>query len=197
MQTQTIVFIGPQGSGKGTQVANITDYLNEHTHQKVVNIETGKAFRDLAKTDTYTAKRVKELLDEGQMIPNFLTTAFVTKFLIRELTADSHVTMDGFPRNLGQVAFLNELMTFYKRPNLTVVYINATEEVVIKRLQGRGRFDDTPELIAERLRYYYENTTPIIEAYRQREDVTFIEVDGASPIESVTEAIVTGLPGTE
>lgn len=189
MQTQTIIFVGPQGCGKGTQVKNVTEYLKEESNQPVVNIETGKAFRDLAEKGGYTAKRVKELLAEGQMIPNFLTKAFVVKFLIANLEPNTHLTMDGFPRNMVQVKFIDDLMTFYKRPNLTVVFLDVPEDVVRERMAGRGRNDDTPDLIDERLRLYRENTLPIIEHYREREDVNFIPIDGTKSISEIQSII--------
>lgn len=194
MTPQTVIFIGPQGSGKGTQVERLTAYLHENApSQAVVPIETGKGFRDLAQTGTYTAQRVQEILSEGELIPNFLTKAFVIKYLIKNLGADSHITMDGFPRNLMQVKFIDDLMAFYKRKNLSVVYLNVPEDVVRKRMQGRGRADDTPELIDERLRNYREQTEPIIAAYEGREDVTFIRIDGELPIAEVTRKIIDGL----
>lgn len=193
MKPQTIIFIGPQGSGKGTQVAEITQYLQEHSKQPVANIETGKAFRLLAEEGTYTAQRVKELLAEGQMIPNFLTKAFVVKFLIRNLTPQTHLTMDGFPRNLVQVKFIDDLMTFYKRSGITVVFLDVAEDVVRERMAGRGRNDDTPDLIDERLRLYRENTLPIVESYKQREDVSFVHVDGTLSIPEVTKYIIAHL----
>lgn len=192
-QPHTIVFIGPQGSGKGTQVAAVTEYLNAHTEQKVTNIETGKAFRQLAEGGSFTAQRVKELLSEGKMVPNFITKAFVVKFLIRELTPETHLTMDGFPRNMVQVKFIDDLMEFYGREKLTVVFLDVPEEIVRERMAGRGRADDTPELIDERLRLYRENTLPMVEAYRERTDINFVSVDGAQDIEKVTADIIAGL----
>lgn len=193
MKPQTVIFIGPQGSGKGTQVAEVTKYLEENSQQPVTNIETGRAFRQLAQEGTYTAQRVKELLAEGKMVPNFITKAFVVKFLIRNLTPETHLTMDGFPRNLAQVQFIDDLMTFYKREGLTVVFLDVAEEVVRERMAGRGRADDTPELIDERLRLYRENTLPIVEAYKQRDDINFIHVDGRLSIPEVTKYIVAHL----
>jgi len=194
MKSQTVIFIGPQGSGKGTQVERLTAYLHENAPaQAVVPIETGKGFRDLAKTDTYTAKRVQEIITEGGLVPNFLTKAFVIKYLIKNLTKDSHITMDGFPRNLVQVHFIDDLMKFYKREGLSVVFLNVPEEVVRKRMQGRGRQDDTPELIDERLRLYREQTKPIIAEYETRDDINFIRIDGELPIATVTKKIVEGL----
>ena len=156
-------------------------------------IETGKAFRDLIKTDTYTAQRVKETLSAGALVPNFLTKSFVIKFLTNNLTAHSHVTMDGFPRNLAQVQFIDDLMTFYKRESISVVYLNVPEDVVRKRMQGRGREDDTPELIDERLRLYREETEPIVAEYEKREDINFVRIDGAPSTNEVTQIIVEGL----
>ncbi len=197
MKPQTIIFIGPQGSGKGTQVQRISEYLREHSQQPVTNIETGKAFRRLAQEGGYTAQRVKELLAEGEMVPNFLTKAFVVKFLIRNLTPQTHLTMDGFPRNLVQVKFIDDLMEFYKREGLSVVYLDVPEEVVRVRMAGRKRSDDTPQLIDERLRLYRQNTLPIIEAYKMRDDVNFIHIDGTHSIEEITRYIIRSLGITQ
>ena len=194
MKSQTVIFIGPQGSGKGTQVERLTAYLHENSpEQPVIPIETGKGFRDLAETDTYTAQRVKEILAAGGLIPNFLTKSFVIKYLTKNLTDHSHITMDGFPRNLVQVHFIDDLMKFYKREGLSVVYLNVPEDVVRKRMMGRGRNDDTPELINERLRHYKEQTEPIVAEYEGRSDVNFIRIDGELPIGEVTQMIVEGL----
>jgi adenylate kinase len=194
MKSQTVIFIGPQGSGKGTQVERLTAYLHENAPaQGVIPIETGKGFRDLAQTDTFTAKRVQEILAEGGLIPNFLTKAFVIKYLIKNLEADSHITMDGFPRNLAQVQFIDDLMKFYKREGVSIVFLNVPEDVVRKRMEGRGRADDTPELIDERLRLYKEQTEPIVAVYEAREDVNFIRIDGELSIAEVTQKIIEGL----
>ncbi len=194
MKPQTVIFIGPQGSGKGTQVERLTAYFRKHSPaQAVVPIETGKGFRDLAKTNTFTATRVQDILTEGGLVPNFLTKAFVIKYLIKNLAEDSHITMDGFPRNLAQVTFIDDLMKFYKRQGLSIVFLDVPEDVVRNRMQGRGRSDDTPELIDERLRLYKEQTEPIVAAYEGRDDITFIRIAGELPIAEVTQKIVEGL----
>lgn len=193
MQPQTIVFIGPQGSGKGTQVAKTTEYLEAQNTGEVVNIETGKAFRDLAETGSYTAKRVKELLADGQMIPNFIVKAFIVKFLIKNAGPDTHLTFDGFPRNVSQVKFMDDLMAFYKRSTLSIVYLDAPMDLVRERLLSRGRNDDVPELIDERLRLYQQDTAPVVAAYQARDDINFIHVDATKSIDEVQTEIVAGL----
>lgn len=101
--------------------------------------------------------------------------------------------MDGFPRNLVQVKFIDDLMEFYKRVGITVVYLDVAEDVVRERMAARGRNDDTPDLIDERLRLYRENTVPIVEAYQARDDINFIHVDGTLSIPAVTEYIIDNL----
>ncbi|MFT5849722.1 MAG: adenylate kinase [Patiriisocius sp.] len=194
MKPQTVIFIGPQGSGKGTQVELLKAHLEQLSpEQKVISIETGKGFRDLAETDSYTAHRVKEILAEGGLIPNFLTKSFVVKYLIKNLTPDVHMTMDGFPRNLVQVKFIDDLMKFYEREGISIVYLDTPEDVVRERMSGRARGDDTPELIDERLRLYKEQTEPIIAEYEGRADVNFVRIDGSLSIPEVSALMLTGL----
>ena len=194
MKTQTIIFMGPQGSGKGTQADHIARYLREHDPEnEVVALETGKYFRDLMSSDNYTGERVKALLDDGKMLPNFLAKHIVLEDLTPKLTATSHLTVDGFPRTVEQIEFWDRLMEFYLREDLAVVFLEVPEKVVRKRLEGRGRFDDTDRLIDERLRLYKEQTLPVIEVYKNRDDINFIHTDGTLPISEISKEICSQL----
>lgn len=189
MQTQTVVFFGPQGSGKGTQTRNLVEYLKTHDNKPVVDLETGRGFRTLAKSDTYTGARVRELLENGEMVPNLLTSSIVMMDVAERITKDSHLVIDGFPRNVDQARILEQMMNFYRREHLTVVCLDVTDAVVIERLKGRGREDDTPELIAERLRLYHDMTKPLMDHYEKRPDTNFIHVNGSQEIKEVWEEI--------
>ena len=194
MKTQTVIFIGPQGSGKGTQADHLARYIREHdSDSDVVSLETGQHFRALMGSDTYTGQRIKALLDEGKMLPNFFAKHIVLQDLAPKLTATAHLTIDGFPRNLVQVKFIDDIMEFYQRKNLSVIFLDVPDTVVRERLAGRGRFDDTEELITERLRLYHEQTQPIIDVYKDREDVQFIHIDGTLPISEISDEICTKL----
>ena len=194
MQPKTVIFIGPQGSGKGTQAKLLCEHLEAADPDAgVASLETGKYFRDMMESGTYTGERIKALLDDGQMIPDFFAKHIVIEDLAPKLTATTHLILDGFPRNENQVEFLDRLMSFYLRPQLSVVFLNVPEEVVRERLSGRGRFDDTETLIQERLSYYRENTLPLVEHYRNRDDVAFVELDGTKSIEAVTSDMMTAL----
>ena len=190
MQTQTVIFLGPQGSGKGTQVDNLIAELGA---ENVVDGQTGRGFRALKEGTGYTAARIGELLDAGQLVPDFHTYAIVVEELKARLSEDSHVTFDGFPRNVTQAQFLDEVLAFYNRSTISVVYLDTREAVVRERMMGRGRSDDTEESINERLRLYKEQTEPILSYYRERPDTNFIRVDGAGTMEQVFNDIKTGL----
>ena len=193
MQTQTIVFFGPQGSGKGTQTATLIDYLKSNDDRPVIDLETGRGFREMTKLDTYTGERVRDLLENGELVPNFLVSSIVMSEVAERLTIDSHLVIDGFPRNVDQARVLEQMLSFYKRPSLTVIGLDVPDDVVIKRMMGRGRADDTPELISERLRLYHEQTKPLIEHYNDRPNTNFVHIDGSQSIKAVWEEIKTNL----
>ena len=190
MQPQTVIFMGPQGSGKGTQAERFGKRLRElDPDNPVIALETGQYFRELMESGTYTGERIKALLDEGKMIPDFFAKHIVLQDLAPQLTATAHLTMDGFPRTVEQVGFIDRLMAFYNRPQPAVVFLDVPESEVRRRMAGRGRFDDTEALITERLRLYRENTQPIVDAYQEHPGVRFIEIDGTKKIDDIAEEI--------
>lgn len=194
MNVQTVVFIGPQGSGKGTQVDLLLKYLEKNDPSKeIVEIQTGKGFRTLAKEGGYTALRVKNILEHGELVPDFLTQAIVVNQLIADLTSESHIVMDGFPRNIEQAKFADGLLKFYLREQISVVYLETPEDIVRERMTIRGRSDDNEASINERLRLYKEMTEPLLSHYQHRPKTSFITVDGVKTVEEVHGEIIAGL----
>lgn len=185
MQSKTVIFIGPQGSGKGTQTAKLLEYLRGVDDRPVVDLETGRGFRELAQGDSFTGQRVREVLERGELIPNFLTSSIVMGEVAERITPDAHLVIDGFPRNLDQARVLEQMMGFYQRSPLTVVHLAVPDEVVIARMKSRARIDDTDELIAERLRLYKEQTEPLVAHYRQAPGTHFVAVDATQTIDEV------------
>ncbi len=197
MDTKTIIFIGPQGSGKGTQVELLIKALEGSGAQKVLNLQTGKPFREMMERGSYTATRVKSLMNNGLLVPDWLTDAMVARELESALADDMHIIFDGYPRNLAQANVLEDMLAFYGRTDLFVVWLDTPESVVRERMMGRGREDDTEEAIDTRLALYKEMTEPVIEYYKKRVGTNFVTVDGSDSIESVQGAIKTGLSVTE
>ena len=194
MQPQTIIFIGPQGRGKGTQSAQLMAYLREQDPDNtIVEIQTGRGFRELKEQQSYTGQRVQDLYDQGGLMPDFLTEAVVVHQLMAELTERAHLFMDGFPRNLEQARFLDEILRFYLRETISVVYLDTPESVSRERLRERARSDDTEETITKRLRLYHEMTAPVLDHYRNRPQTNLITIDGTETIEEVQSAIKNGI----
>lgn len=194
MEQQTVLFIGPQGSGKGTQVQNLIAYLKESDHERpVMDVETGRLFRALAETGNATAEIVKRLVNDGKPVPDFVTNSFVMADFRDRYTPECHITLDGFPRNAEQAQFLDQIFALYDRMEMSVVYLDTPEKVVRERMMARGRHDDTEEKITERLRWSMEMMHGLLDYYNKRPQTHMVTVDGSQTIEEVQETIKDGL----
>lgn len=194
MEQQTVLFIGPQGSGKGTQVQNLIAHLKEvDAGRPVMDVETGRLFRALAETGNATATLVRDLVDEGKPVPDFVTNSFVMADFRDRYVPECHITLDGFPRNAEQAAFLDQIFAFYGRKDMTIVYLETPEDVVRERMMARGRHDDTEEKITERLRWSTEMMNGLVAYYKERPHTEFVTVDGSKTIEEVQQTITDSL----
>lgn len=191
-QPVTIIFVGPQGSGKGTQIARLSAILRERNpHRRVVDIQTGRRFRALAaKQEGYTEQRIHSTLNTGILQPLFLSVVLWGDAFLHHVDEDCHVLIDGFPRTVDEARVLESAFRFYKRSPVTVVHLDTPEEVVRERMVSRAREDDTQESIEARLSWYREETMPVVEYYKTRPDTRVIDINGTFSIDEVHEAIV-------
>jgi len=158
-----LLVLGPQGAGKGTQAKRIADEYG------VPHVSTGDMFRAAIAARTELGKQVEPLLAAGRLVPDEVTIALIRERLGHRDAAEGFV-LDGYPRTLGQAEALDETLNelginldailFFDLPDAV-----ATERM-LKRATAESRPDDTPEVIAERLRTYHEQTEPIVEHYR-------------------------------
>jgi adenylate kinase len=191
MLPKTVIFIGPQGSGKGTQIERLKDVL-EHADERrrVVDIQTGRRFRALAaKQETFAEDKIAATLDTGILQPDFLVAVLWGQAMVDQLDTKSHLLIDGFPRTMAQVPDLEDAFRFFERETIDVVNLVTPEEVVRQRMQSRARADDTNESIEERLRWYREDTLPVVEFYRHRTNTVVHDIDGTMTIDEVHAAI--------
>ncbi len=166
-----VIIMGPQGSGKSTQAEILANKL------RVPHIETGKIYRDLKNTDSDIGRKIKTTLDAGELVDDATTFEIIDQHLSE--IKDGFV-IDGFPRT--QVQAKRDLF-----PIDAVIFLRLGNEEATKRLLLRGREDDTPELIAERLKLYHEQTEPILSYYREAGKL--IEVNGEKTIEDISKDI--------
>ncbi len=194
MDIKTVIFIGPQGSGKGTQIERLKGVLEERDRRRVVDIQTGRRFRALAATqETYAEDKIAATLNTGILQPDFITTVLWGRAMLDQLDEKSHLLIDGFPRTLKQIPDLEDAFKFFDRQSLDIVNLVTPEEVVRERMESRARLDDTSDSIEERLRWYRDETLPVIEYYRGRPNTLVHDLDGTGGIDEVHAAIVTAL----
>ncbi len=192
MNPKTIIFVGPQGSGKGTQIERLGRELRERDpERRTIDIQTGRRFRALAqKQEGYTENEIHRTLDTGILQPLFLSVVLWGDAFHHHADPNTHILIDGFPRTIHEAHVLESAFAFYKRNAITVVHLDTPEDVVRERMSIRARHDDTPESIEARLRWYREETLPVVEYYHTRQGTHVIDIDGTQSIDDVTDAIV-------
>jgi len=192
---KTVIFIGPQGSGKGTQIEKLKAVLEaDDERRRVVDIQTGRRFRALAaKQETFAEEKVADSIVTGALQPDFLVAVLWGQAMVDQLDEKSHLLIDGFPRTVGQIADLTDAFKFFERGPVDVVNLETPEEVVRARMLSRARGDDTIDSIEERLRWYREDTLPVLEYYKKAADVAVHDLDGTDTIDGVHQQILTAL----
>ena len=158
-----LLVLGPQGAGKGTQAKRIAE------EYRVPHISTGEMFRSAIAQQTELGKQVEPLLAAGRLVPDDVTIELIRERLGAGDAAEGFV-LDGFPRNLAQAEALDEMLSEIGRGLDAILFLNLPDDIATARLLRRSteenRHDDTPEVIADRLRTYHEHTEPIVEHYR-------------------------------
>ncbi|MCD5381449.1 MAG: nucleoside monophosphate kinase [Candidatus Pacebacteria bacterium] len=195
MEPTTVIFIGPQGSGKGTQIEQLYKVIAEKDPlRRIVDIQTGRRFRALAaKHETFAERKIEETLDTGALQPDFLTHILWGQAMLDQLDAKSHLLIDGFPRTVTQAQVLEDAFLFFDRDNIHVVNLDTPEEIVRLRMQERARADDTDDSIETRLKWYRDDTLPVLDYYRVRPDTVVHDIEGTASIEEVHEQILEAL----
>lgn len=195
MLPYTVIFIGPQGSGKGTQIEKLKEVLEkDDERRRVVDIQTGRRFRALAaKQETFAEDKVAETLNAGSLQPDFLSAVLWGQAMVDQLDPKSHLLIDGFPRTVAQIPDLEDALHFFERGQVEVINFITPEEVVRARMSSRARADDTESSIEERLRWYREDTLPVVEFYKTRPNTNVHNIDGTKDIEGVHLEILTAL----
>ena len=125
-----VILLGAPGAGKGTQVNNIAEKLN------LVQLSTGDLFRKATNNGTELGKMALNFMKEGKLVPDEITISIVMDQL-DIVDNKSGVVFDGFPRSLKQAEALDKGLLEKNKSINKVVYINVTEEELIKRLSGR------------------------------------------------------------
>jgi adenylate kinase len=179
-----IIFLGPPGSGKGTQAKLLAERLN------VPAISTGDMLRAAVREGTPLGLQAKAVMEAGELVSDDLMIGLIRE-RISQPDARPGFLLDGFPRTVEQAVALDGLLKGNEKRLSSVVNLSVPEGVLIDRLAGRSgqenRSDDRRETVLERLRVYRQKTEPLIEFYRQRGLLT--DVDGVGEVSEIADRI--------
>ena len=176
--------MGPPGAGKGTQAVSISKTFN------IPHISTGDIFRENMKKETPLGLEAKAFYDQGLYVPDEVTNRIVEDRLNWE-DARNGFLLDGYPRTIDQVNFLDQILGKKSQKIEKVLEITIDIPVVVERLlkrsQEQGRIDDTKEVITKRLAVYSSSTAPLLAEYQKRGILK--KVDGMGSVSEVEEKI--------
>lgn len=162
---RTVLFFGPQGSGKGTQVKLLVATLQSMGSNAIIQIDMGALMRASIASGTPTGKGTAEIINVGKRMPDFMPVYLSTKVFAEQIvTNEEHVIADGLCRGEDQTRAWDDAMQFYGRENYDIVVLELSPEESVKRLllraKEQGRADDTEEGIRNRLGWYKTDVEP-------------------------------------
>jgi len=207
-----IVLLGPPGVGKGTQAKILAQETG------LAHISSGDLFRKYINNQTKLGILAQGYINRGELVPDDVTIQMIRE-RVTHPDCTVGAILDGFPRTPVQAEALNDLLAEFGKQVDSVPYISAPTETLIERLSGRWtcrgqghifhekynppkqpgrcdldatklyqRDDDKPETVKKRLQVYFAKTAPLIAYYRAQGKL--VEVNGAQPIEKVTQALL-------
>ena len=206
-----LILLGAPGAGKGTQAEIISKQLG------IPTISTGNMLREAMKNGTELGRKVKNFMDNGQLVPDDVVIGIVEERVAREDCKDGYI-LDGMPRTIPQAAALEERGIHFD----AVVSIEISDDVIEKRMTGRRvcgscgasyhivanppkvegvcnncghelvtRKDDNPETVRNRLKVFHSETEPLNHFYEELHSLKLI--DGDQPIAKISQDILAAL----
>jgi adenylate kinase len=208
---RNLVFLGPPGSGKGTQAVRLSQKLN------LTHLSTGDLLRQAVKEATELGKQAEAYMKQGQLVPDHLLIGLIESKIASGELNDGFI-LDGFPRTLAQAQSLKKMLHKNNMALEAAILLEVSDEEVVKRLSGRWfcpkcqaiynyptnmpkregmcdrdggklqrRPDDEEAVVRNRLDVYKKQTQPIEDFYR--EESILSEIDGERSPDEVFQAL--------
>ena len=171
-----IVFFGPAGAGKSVQGQLLSA---RHGWRW---LSAGQLLRDSKDPE------LLQVMSTGQLVPSGVTNRLMGE-AIAKASDIQHLILDGYPREMAQAEWLIDNKSHHGRDIALVVVLEVPKTELLKRLAIRGRADDVPEVIDERLRIYRQEMYPIL-SYFTEQGVNIAHIDGVGTVGQVHDRIV-------
>ncbi len=172
MSPVRLVIFGRQGSGKGTQCARLVEAFGP------VHISTGDMLRAAVAEGTEFGRRAQKVMDAGDLVSDEIINGIVAERLALPDVVQNGFLLDGFPRTPAQATALNALLEEAETSLDLAINLDVSIEVVTERMVTRGRADDSPEGIAQRLSLYEQETAPLFSLFADQGILKIVDGDG-------------------
>ena len=169
-------FVGPPGAGKGTQAENIVKKYG------LLHLSTGDMLRAARDAKTPVGLKAEEYMSAGKLVPDDVIIAIIVE-RISQPDTERGFLLDGFPRTVVQAEELDKCLKSRSEKLDVVLELRVPEEELFTRLASRGRADDKPEVIRQRLVAYHDQTAPLIGYYTEAGILQTI--DGLGSVEDI------------
>ncbi|MBI3261179.1 nucleoside monophosphate kinase [Candidatus Berkelbacteria bacterium] len=206
MNKRSLIILGPQGSGKGTQALLLAQHL------KVPKFSMGDTLRTVAASATPLGERIKPILKQGNLISLEDTKAVIAEG-IRQLNPTKGIVIEGVPRSLEQVEPIEQTLAEYGLAKPWLIELKISDQTAMERVGKRTicsacqhpagqrdtkcvrcgsklirRTDEDEGTLSNRLAVYHRETEPVIEHFKRLGRHS--EINGEPPVEQVYEAIL-------
>ncbi len=177
-----VVLFGYPGSGRGSQAKALADaYGLEY-------VATGRMLEQEIAAGTALGRRIQQLYDSGQLVPDEIVVPLIERKLERWKEVRGFI-FKGFPRTRVQSYILDGLLKKHDASVSTVIDLEVPTLELIRRLDERSKtaacrsYDRSTSTIVQRLREHEQKTVPVIQRYREQNGVTTI--DGMGTFDAV------------
>ena len=205
-----IILFGPPGAGKGTQSQYLVQSYN------YIQISTGNLLRNEIKKNTELGKEILSKIDIGEFVNDEIVNSLISE-IVSNKNYHNKLIFDGYPRNISQAKNLDNIMSKNNQTIGSIIYLDATREIIEKRILGRivcekcnvtlneyldkkkiknhicgaeylkKRKDDNSKTIIKRFDTFIKETNPLLDYYSKK--TNFYKVDASVKIEEITAKI--------
>ena len=210
-----LIFLGPPGSGKGTQAKRLTDKY------QWPQLSTGDMLRSAIQQGTALGIKAKSFMDRGELVPDDVVIGLIAE-RVQQADCKEGFILDGFPRTIPQADALGQLLTKFGKQIDRMIQFEVADEEVVSRMSGRRtcskcgavfhlvsappqktgicdrcgselvqRKDDQAEVIENRLKVYRQQTAPLVDYYKKTSKLRTL--DASLPPPQVEKKLIEAL----